>query len=74
MYLRNAPVKGMEELGYGDGYMYAHDYKGHVSPLEYMPEKMKGVKYYNPTGNGQEKAISEYLKWVDNIKKEQGYK
>lgn len=74
MYLRNAPVKGMEELGFGDGYMYAHDYKGHVSPLEYMPEKMKGVKYYNPTGNGQEKAISEYLKWVDNIKKEQGYK
>lgn len=74
MYLRNAPVKGMEELGYSDGYMYAHDYKGHVSPLEYMPEKMKGVKYYNPTGNGQEKAISDYLKWVDNIKKEQGYK
>ena len=73
-YLRNAPVKGMEELGYHEGYMYAHDYKGHVSPLEYMPEKMKGVKYYEPTGNGQEKNIRDYLEWVKKLKEEQGYK
>ena len=72
-YLRNAPAKGMEALGYHQGYMYAHDYKGHVSPLEYMPEAMKGVKYYNPTDNGQEGKIKDYLEWVDKIKKEQGY-
>ena len=71
MYLRNAPAKGMEELGYSVGYMYAHDYKGHVSPLEYMPEAMRGVKYYRPTENGYDGRIADYLKWVEKIKEEQ---
>ncbi len=74
MYLRNAPAKGMEELGYGIGYMYAHDYKGHVSPLEYLPEEMKGTKYYVPGENGYDGKIADYMKWVEQIKKEQGYK
>ncbi|MBE7056591.1 MAG: replication-associated recombination protein A [Ruminococcaceae bacterium] len=74
MYLRNAPAKGMEELGYGVGYMYAHDYKGHVSPLEYLPEEMKGTKYYVPSENGYDGKIADYMKWVEKIKKEQGYK
>lgn len=71
MYLRNAPAKGMENLGYGVGYMYAHDYKGHVSPIEYMPEAMRGVKYYHPTENGYDGKIADYLKWVERIKEEQ---
>ena len=71
MYLRNAPAKGMEELGYGACYMYAHDYKGHVSPIEYMPEAMKGVKYYRPTENGYDGKIADYLKWVEKMKQEQ---
>ncbi len=71
LYLRNAPAKGMEALGYGIGYQYAHDYKGHVSPLEYMPEPMRGVTYYTPTENGYDKRIADYLKWVEEIKKEQ---
>ena len=71
MYLRNAPAKGMEELGYGAGYMYAHDYKGHVSPIEYMPEAMKGVKYYQPTENGYDGKIADYLNWVEKMKQEQ---
>ncbi len=46
MYLRNAPVKGMENLGYSEGYLYPHDFPGHIVEQEYMPEKMKGTKYY----------------------------
>ena len=71
LYLRNAPVEGMEKLGYGTGYLYAHDFKGHVSPLEYMPEAMQGVKYYQPTENGYDGKIADYLKWVAKIKEEQ---
>ena len=42
LYLRNAPTKLMEELGYSDGYKYAHDYPGHWTDLEFMPESLKG--------------------------------
>ena len=67
MYLRNAPVKGMEELGYSQGYKYAHDYDGHVAKLEFLPENMRGTKYYKPCGNGYEKGIIDYLKWADEM-------
>ncbi len=46
MYLRNAPIKGMEDLGYSKGYLYPHDFPGHVVEQEYMPDKMIGTKYY----------------------------
>ena len=41
MHLRNAPVKGMENLGYGKGYKYAHNYEGNVVEQDYLPEKMR---------------------------------
>ncbi len=46
MHLRNAPVKGMENLGYSKGYLYPHDFPGHFVEQEYLPDKMKGTKYY----------------------------
>ena len=46
MHIRNAPVKGMEELGYHEGYKYPHDYPGHVVKQQYLPDKMLGTKYY----------------------------
>lgn len=72
MYLRNAPAKGMEALGYADGYKYAHDYEGHVADIEFMPEIMQGTKYYKPCGNGYEKGIIDYLNWKESKKKENG--
>jgi len=62
-HLRNAPTKLMEELGYGADYKYAHDFEGHFVPGEqYLPEKLKGSRYYDPSENGYEKVISERLK------------
>lgn len=61
MYLRNAPAGGMAELGYGQGYKYAHDYPGNIVDQEYLPEKVAGTKYYNPTENGYEARIKEWL-------------
>ena len=57
LYLRNAPTKLMEELGYSDGYKYAHDYPGHFADLEFMPEGLAGRKFYEPADNRQEETL-----------------
>ena len=46
MHIRNAPAEGMEKLGYGQGYLYPHDFPGHVVEQQYLPDKMLGTKYY----------------------------
>lgn len=57
LYLRNAPTKLMDELGYGDGYRYAHDYPGHWTDLEFMPSALAGTVLYEPTDNRKEEEI-----------------
>ena len=61
LYLRNAPTKLMEELGYADGYKYAHDYPDHFVDLEFMPEELSGKKFYEPAENRQEDALRARL-------------
>ena len=61
LYLRNAPTKLMEELGYADGYKYAHDYPGHFADLEFMPAELSGRKFYEPAENKQEDALRTRL-------------
>jgi len=62
MHLRNAPAKGMQDLGYGVGYKYAHDYEGHIVDQQYLPDEMVGTVYYAPTTLGYEQKIAEWLK------------
>ena len=61
LYLRNAPTKLMEELGYSDGYKYAHNYPGHFADLEFMPEGLAGKKFYEPADNRQEDTLRSRL-------------
>jgi putative ATPase len=61
LYLRNAPTRLMGELGYGDGYKYAHDYPGHFVDLEFMPEELAGHRFYQPDDNRQEDALRTRL-------------
>lgn len=62
MYLRNAPTKLMDELGYGDGYRYAHDEAGAFAAGEvYLPEGLEGMRWYEPTDRGLEIKIGEKL-------------
>lgn len=61
LYLRNAPTKLMDELGYGDGYKYAHDFPGHFTDLEFMPEELQGHKFYEPADNRQEETLRARL-------------
>lgn len=69
--IRNAPTKLMEELGYSDGYKYAHDYPGHFVDMEFMPEKLKGTVFYEPAQNKHEAALRAYLEacWPKYYKK-----
>ena len=61
LHLRNAPTKLMDELGYGDGYKYAHDYPGHFADLEFMPEELVGKVFYEPAENKLETGLKSYL-------------
>jgi putative ATPase len=61
LYLRNAPTKLMEDLGYADGYRYAHDFPGHFTDLEFLPEKLSGTVFYEPQPNAQEDRLKAYL-------------
>lgn len=62
LYLRNAPTKLMEDLGYSDGYKYAHDYPGHFADLEFMPKGLEGTAFYQPQDNRHEDGLKAYLK------------
>lgn len=61
LYLRNAETSLMKNLGYADGYKYAHDYQGHFVDLEFMPSELSGKKFYEPADNRQEEAIRSRL-------------
>ena len=61
LYLRNAPTKLMEDLGYADGYRYAHDFPGHFADLEFMPSDLAGTKLYDPADNRKEAEMRARL-------------
>ena len=61
LYLRNAPTKLMDQLGYSDGYKYAHDYPGHFTDLEFLPKGMEGRVFYEPQPNRHEDTLKAYL-------------
>lgn len=62
LHLRNAPTKLMKELGYHQGYKYAHDYEGNFADLEFLPEEASGTKLYEPSNNKAEEEIRRRLK------------
>ena len=62
LHLRNAVTGLMRESGYGKGYRYSHDYKDHFAPMDNLPPGLKDRRYYTPTEQGDERAVSERLK------------
>ena len=66
LHLRNPVTPLMKEMGYGEGYKYAHDYTGHFVPQKNLPDNLQG-KYYTPSDQGYEKTITSRLKtwWRD---------
>lgn len=63
LYLRNAPTRLMEELGYAEGYLYPHDHQEAIVDQDYLPEALqgKGYRFYDPPERGYEKIVAERL-------------
>lgn len=60
--IRNAPTKLMKKLGYGKDYKYAHSYEGNFIPAEFLPDEVKGTKFYEPGNNAREEELRKYLR------------
>lgn len=60
--IRNAPTKLMKDLSYGKGYQYAHGFEGNFANMEFLPDKIKGTKFYEPGKNPREEELRNYLK------------
>jgi putative ATPase len=69
LHIRNAPTKLMKELGYHEGYQYAHDAPEAYIPQEYLPERLKGARFYEPGPFAFEKEIAKRLAWWDELRK-----
>jgi len=67
LHLRNAPTKLMKEIGYGQDYKYAHEYKGNFTEEEFLPDRIKGTAFYKPGTNPREEGDRKNLKnrWKD---------
>ena len=59
--IRNAPTSLMKDLHYSDGYKYAHDYPGHFTDMEFLPDALRGTVFYEPQDNRHENGLRAYL-------------
>ena len=60
--IRNAPTKLMKDLDYGKGYQYAHEFRNNFVDMEFLPDTIKGTKFYEPGKNAREEELRNYLK------------
>lgn len=61
LHIRNAPTSLMKDLGYSDGYKYAHEFPGHFVDQEFMPKELEGKVFYEPQPNRHEDSLKTYL-------------
>ncbi len=60
-HLQDAHYKGAKNLGRGTGYQYVHNYPGHYTAQQYLPDEIRDARFYEPSDSGYEKQIKEYL-------------
>lgn len=67
IHLRNAPTKLMKELGYGEEYLYSHNYANNFAEQEYLPDEIRNTAFYKPGNNARENELRNFLKnrWKD---------
>ena len=64
-HLKDAHYSGAEDLGNGKGYQYPHNYPGNYIKQQYLPEELKGTKFYTPSNNGYEERLKKFLNNLD---------
>ena len=63
-HLQDAHYKSAGKLGHGDGYKYAHSYPHHYVKQQYLPDGLTNEVFYEPSDNGKEKEIREWLAFL----------
>ena len=70
LHIRNAPTQLMKGLGYGKGYRYDHaEADAFAAGQEYLPEALRGAKWYEPSERGFEKTVAERIAWWEQVKR-----
>jgi putative ATPase len=62
LHIRNAPTGLMKQMGYGAGYKYPHDFEGHYVAEDYLPEALRGRRFFRPSQSGYERELGERLR------------
>ncbi len=70
LQLRNAPTKSMKQWGYGAGYQHAHQFDDAITGMECLPDALRGVEFYQPTGRGHENRIAERLAEIRRLRRD----
>ncbi len=68
LHLRNAPTSLMKNIGYGQGYQYAHEVEGKVADMQCLPDNLRDREYYAPTNEGVERRIRERLEEIKRLR------
>jgi len=61
LHVRNAPTQLMKQMGYGAGYQYPHDFQGNYVAAEYLPEALRGQRFFRPSRSGEERELAARL-------------
>ena len=73
LHIRNAPTALMKGLGYGKGYRYDHaEPEALAAGQQYLPDVLRGAKWYEPTDRGYEKTVAERIAWWEGVKRNAG--
>jgi putative ATPase len=67
LHLRNAPTKLMKQIGYGKDYKYSHEFEGNFAKQDFLPDELRGTKFFEPGRNAREEEIRKKLQnwWGD---------
>jgi len=68
MWIRNAVTNLMKRMGYGQGYLYAHDFDDAIVDQNYLPDRLAGLRFYHPTDRGLEERIRQRLEEIAQLK------
>jgi putative ATPase len=68
LVIRNAPTRLMKEIGYGQGYRYAHDEEDRIADQQHLPDELTGRRFYEPTGEGYEAEVAKRMRaWEESL-------
>jgi len=64
LHLRNAPTDLMQELGYSEGYKYAHDFPNHFVRQQFLPDELQGTTFWTAQGSPQEQKMKDWMSYL----------